>query len=648
MTPFSLAQKGYYLFPVDHELRWNPKRKKYERIPLVKWRTECTLDPAKIGAWLGIWPNCWWGIDCGASGLFVIDDDRGKNANAEASLAALVEQHGPLPETFTVKTKSGGYHYYYRGEGRNSASGAFGLGIDTRATGGYVVAPCVPGYTALNPEAEVVDAPAWMLTLAGKPRVRDPRRDEDPGIELDTPDAIDRAKAYLERARVAVDGEGGGFRTIAVACRIRDFGISEEACLDLIYNSDWNRRCLPPWDDLNELAAKVRSAYLCAHDPIGSANPRKIFPPASLDGGYRAGDYVPPAEDPFAIDPPMPPGQPGAQSPRSSRFDDMADLITRDVKIEYLVEGLIETPTTGLIFGDPGTKKSFLAIDLACSVALGIPWLGYKTRRGPVFYFAGEGRAGAPRRVKAWLKHHGTSLPKGALRMSSTRIEMTAAAAASLIPEIQALSTEHGKPELLVIDTLARHMPSGADENRAADFAQFINAIDRIRDAFNCVAIVIHHSGKTNKDSSRGTSAIRGALDFEFKTDGESFECKKQKESEEAAPINFHLEEVQLGAGVSSAVVVCDGQGRRNDPLKKMSVTDRLALDALVMAVSEAGGGGVAREDWRAAVFAGMDQSLAKSSKSMRFKRAEEKLLEAGMIRVENGRIFAVENDSMS
>ena len=46
-----------------------------------------------------------------------------------------------------------------------------------------------------------------------------------------------------------------------------------------------------------------------------------------------------------------------------------------------------------MMYGAPGTGKSFLAIDMALSVANGLPWHGYETKQGAVLYIAGEGVA---------------------------------------------------------------------------------------------------------------------------------------------------------------------------------------------------------------------------------------------------------------
>ncbi len=111
------------------------------------WEPRATLDPARIEqAWrhrpYGI------GITCGPAGLLVIDLDTAKNGQPSGAetLAELEQEHGQhLPATWTVGTPSGGRHLYYRQPNRHrllgNTAGRVGPGIDTRGTGGYVVAP---------------------------------------------------------------------------------------------------------------------------------------------------------------------------------------------------------------------------------------------------------------------------------------------------------------------------------------------------------------------------------------------------------------------------------------------------------------------------------------------------------------------------
>ena len=73
---------------------------------------------------------------------------------------------------------------------------------------------------------------------------------------------------------------------------------------------------------------------------------------------------------------------------------------------EFLIEGLAETSSLALAFGDPGCGKSFLAIDIAECVANGVPFHGRRVRKGLVIYIAGEGHNGLKRRTSAWEQHN--------------------------------------------------------------------------------------------------------------------------------------------------------------------------------------------------------------------------------------------------
>jgi hypothetical protein len=100
-----------------------------------------TVDPEKINAWWSKKPDASIGIPTGkASGWIVLDVD--PKAGGDASLTALIERIGGLPDTLTARTGSGGTHFFFEQpldlEIRNSAS-KIGVGLDIRGEGGYVI-----------------------------------------------------------------------------------------------------------------------------------------------------------------------------------------------------------------------------------------------------------------------------------------------------------------------------------------------------------------------------------------------------------------------------------------------------------------------------------------------------------------------------
>lgn len=81
----------------------------------------------------------------------------------------------------------------------------------------------------------------------------------------------------------------------------------------------------------------------------------------------------------------------------------MVDLSDRDEDDEVpdIVEGLVADEEVTLLGGHGGVGKSFLALQLACSIALGKPLLGCVTRQSRLLYYSAEdGRKRLKRRLR--------------------------------------------------------------------------------------------------------------------------------------------------------------------------------------------------------------------------------------------------------
>jgi hypothetical protein len=72
------------------------------------------------------------------SGHFVVDVD--PRNGGDLSLLDLELKNGGLPQTFTVKTPSGGQHFWFKGSAKSSTS-RIAPGIDIKGRGGYVLLP---------------------------------------------------------------------------------------------------------------------------------------------------------------------------------------------------------------------------------------------------------------------------------------------------------------------------------------------------------------------------------------------------------------------------------------------------------------------------------------------------------------------------
>jgi phage/plasmid primase-like uncharacterized protein len=222
-------------------------------------------------------------------------------------------------------------------------------------------------------------------------------------------------------------------------------------------------------------------------------------------------------------------------------------------QIKWVVDDYIESDSLSQVFGDPGGGKSFVAIDLACCVATGTAWHGHPVQQGAVFYIAGEGHNGLARRFKAWELGNQVSLAGAPLYKSHRAAQLYDSTEAAMVADsIKQLSQQSGCiPTMIVVDTLARNY--GGDENSTQDMNSFIEHLDTyLRQYWRCSVMVVHHSGVADKDRSRGSTALKGALDAEYRcqldagTKSILFESKKMKDAEMPAPLNFQITQVDL------------------------------------------------------------------------------------------------------
>ncbi|MFF3380967.1 bifunctional DNA primase/polymerase [Streptomyces sp. NPDC002680] len=139
-----------------------------------KWEERATIDPDRIRrAWGDLPFNV--GIATGPSGLAVVDLDMPKRKcstdtpNGVTTFTALCERAGhAVPTTRTVRTAGGGVHLYFvapPGVRLGNTAGRLGKRIDTRAWGGYVVAPgsiTSAGAYAIVNDVPPVPLPDWL------------------------------------------------------------------------------------------------------------------------------------------------------------------------------------------------------------------------------------------------------------------------------------------------------------------------------------------------------------------------------------------------------------------------------------------------------------------------------------------------------
>lgn len=346
--------------------------------------------------------------------------------------------------------------------------------------------------------------------------------------------------------------------------------------------TDWtalkNKRVIL-WPDADEPGAK----YARVVSPFLSALGAKVAlvrPPEGAADGWDAADAVRDGVDVAKL-------INACEPHKATRFKFLSidDLMALEPP-EWVIDGFLPEIGLAVVYGPSGGGKTFVTLDMALSVAHGIPWHGKATKKRGVVYIAGEGAAGLGKRVSAWHRVHGLSTKGVSFHVLPTAVNMLEASA-----DVAALTEailQFGDIGVAVIDTLARAF-IGGDENDARDMGTFVSNCDRVRDAIGGLVMPVHHTGKDKDKGARGSSALRAALETEIsveKMDGLpnlTVRITKQKDDEEGPPMAFRLQKVEVthpttGEVATSCVVMIDIAPVRR---QKLGDTQQTIVDAM-------------------------------------------------------------------
>jgi hypothetical protein len=234
-------------------------------------------------------------------------------------------------------------------------------------------------------------------------------------------------------------------------------------------------------------------------------------------------------------------------------------------KPSWLIDHILPESGLAVLYGAPGTKKTFIGLSMALSIASGHHWCGRPTKPGNVLYVAAEGLSGFAVRAEAYKRQHGIV----AINIRYIKEPFDLRLASHVKHLISILETAGFKPDLIVLDTLARLTP-GAEENSATDMGEAVSAMDTLRRHFDATVLVIHHSSKGG-GLERGSGALRGAADVMIEITSESrktanLRCTKMKDAEEFQSLSVQFqrhefEDERSSLAVASAIEISASGG---------------------------------------------------------------------------------------
>jgi hypothetical protein len=183
-------------------------------------------------------------------------------------------------------------------------------------------------------------------------------------------------------------------------------------------------------------------------------------------------------------------------------------LAERAEERRWLVTGLWSDEAVGIVGGEPKCCKSFLALDLAVSVASGTPCLRrfVVPKAGRVLLYAAEDAL--------HIVRHRLAAAAGA-RLADLDIQVITAPALRLDIEADrrnlAETVDRLRPRLLIFDPFVRlHR---IDENASGEVAPLLAFLRELQRRYAVAVLVVHHARKGGA-CVRAGQALRGSSEF--------------------------------------------------------------------------------------------------------------------------------------
>jgi len=421
---------------------------------------DATTDVSHIEDWWNQWPDANIGMATGqGSGIIVLDVDAPHGG--EQTLSELVTQFGPLPRTYEQATGNGRHLLFAIPDGSppiRSNAGRLGPGLDVRAEGGYVV--LAPSQHANGVEYQWTQ---YDLTGVVEPAV----------LPLWVVDLLKEAPPSNPVLTSAIEEkipQGKRHRTlISLGGTMRQRGMSAPA-IESALQTDNCERCDPPLPDA-EVDSIAKSA--AHYTPEATNQDSSSFHPISAD--------------------------------------QLADKVF--IERKELVPGLLVTGVH-LLVGKPKLGKSWLALQIALSVALGESVFGISVNDWCEVLFVGL--EDSERRLQQRLAILTDTSPRGLFLHTTLKRFYDGGLA-----QLEKWLTQHPACGLVIVDTLGRARSQGKRVgNLYLEDTQLGADLQALAVRHDIAMLVVHHLNKLKSrdaddvlDRVSGTLGLVGSVD---------------------------------------------------------------------------------------------------------------------------------------
>jgi AAA domain len=260
----------------------------------------------------------------------------------------------------------------------------------------------------------------------------------------------------------------------------------------------------------------------------------------------------------------------------------------------WLVESLWARAGVGIVGGAPKCCKSWLALDIALSVASGTACLGHFSVHDPgavLVYLAEDGPEAIKQRLLGLCRHRRLdlgALPLDVITAPSLRLDLDRDRA-RLSRTVRA-----ARPRLLLLDPFVRlHR---IDENNAGDVSAILAFLRELQREHDVAVLVVHHARKNGPAGTQAGQGLRGSGDFHAWIDSALY----VRRTKDHLSVSVEHRAAAAPDPLLMSLVPDDAGGARLElvaPHDDVAIPD---LRARVLGVLDQAGGLVSRETLRA------------------------------------------------